>query len=147
MKEISLVDQAKMALTLKVEGNEAFKKLNYVEARDFYTKAIAQLSQIPEDDQMSLLLCNRAAAHMKLLDYSACITDCDRAIKITPSAAKAYYRRAQAHLAVGALSAASNDTQMLLRLDPNNADAISLMRVIKAGELQHTRSKLWVTFF
>lgn len=136
MKETSILDQANMALAFKEEGNNAFKQQNFTEARDFYSKAIMQLSQIPEDDQMSLLLCNRAAAHMKLLDYSACISDCDRAIKITPAALKAYYRRAQAQLAVGALSAASVDTQMLLRIDPSNAEAISLMRIVKAGEPQ-----------
>lgn len=141
MEETSIVDQATMALAFKEEGNNAFKKQNFVEAKDFYSKAIMQLGQIPEDDQMSLLLCNRAAAQMKLLDYSACISDCDRAIKINPAAVKAYYRRAQAQLAVGALSAASTDTQMLLRLDPSNADAISLMRIIKAGELRRVHTK------
>jgi tetratricopeptide (TPR) repeat protein len=123
-----------IALKLKDEGNEAFKLQNFTRARDLYSQSLVQLSSLKDGEQMSTVYCNRAAANLKLLDYAACITDCDQAIAITPGSVKALYRRAQANVALGELRKASADLTMLLRIDPNKADTISLMRTVKAGK-------------
>jgi tetratricopeptide (TPR) repeat protein len=123
-----------ISLKLKDEGNEAFKLQNFTKARDLYSHSLVQLSSLKDGEKMSTLYCNRAAANLKLLDYAACITDCDQAIAITPGSVKALYRRAQANVAVGELRKASSDLTILLRIDPNKADTISLMRTVKAGE-------------
>lgn len=123
-----------ISLKLKDEGNEAFKLQNFTRARDLYSNSLVQLSSINDGEQMSTLYCNRAAANLKLLDYAACITDCDQAIAITPGSIKALYRRAQANVALGELRKASADLTILLRIDPNKADTISLMRTVKAGK-------------
>ena len=123
-----------ISLKLKEDGNEAFKLQNFTRARDLYSHSLAQLSNLTHGEQMSTLYCNRAAANLKLLDYVACITDCDQAINITPGSMKAFYRRAQANVALSEWRKASADLTILLRIDPNKADAISLMRTVKAGK-------------
>lgn len=123
-----------ISLKLKDEGNEAFKIQNFAKARDLYSHSLVQLSSPKDGEQMSTLYCNRAAANLKLLDYTACITDCDQAIAITPGSVKALYRRAQANVALGEFRKASADLTILLRIDPNKVDTISLMRTVKTGK-------------
>lgn len=130
------VAPTRTALELKEDGNSAFNSKEYTEAKKLYTKALELLVTATDKEQMAVLLCNRAAAHLKLLDYSNCIIDCDAAIDLVPDTKKAFYRRSQAHVALGDLHRASTDLTMLLRLDPNRADAISLMRTVKAGDLE-----------
>ena len=128
------VAPTKTALELKEDGNSAFNAKEYNEAKSLYTTALERLETAPDKDQKAVLLCNRAAAHLKLLDNPNCITDCDAAINAVPDTKKAFYRRSQAHVGLGDLHSASADLTMLLRLDPNRADAISLMRTVKAGD-------------
>lgn len=135
------VAPTRTALELKEDGNSSFNAKEFSRAKSLYTQAIDRLVTTTDKEQMAVLLCNRAAAYLKLLDYSNCIIDCDAAINLVPDSKKAFYRRSQAHVALGDLHRASTDLTMLLRLDPNRADAISLMRTVKAGDLG--RRHLW----
>ena len=129
-------DSIEIALALKEEGNKAFKEQNYDLASDLYSKAINEQSKIADTEQMAILLSNRAAAYLKTQNYSHCVNDCDHAIKIAPDNMKAYYRRAQAYSALGDLKRAYSDLNVIIRMDPKKADAINLMRTVKACTYQ-----------
>ena len=126
-------DSNEIALILKEEGNKAFKAENYKLAYDLYSKAIDEQRKLTDNGPLAVLLCNRAAVHLKTQNYSECIADCDIAISINPETVKAYYRRAEAHSALGESKKAYADLQLLLRLDPKKSDAITLIRTVKAG--------------
>lgn len=87
----------------KSNGNELFKgnhinsDKKYDECIEEYTKAI-ELNDDPKC--MAIYLSNRAFAHMKMENYGLAITDADEAIKMNPSYPKAYYRKADACIAL-----------------------------------------------
>ena len=126
-------DINEIALVLKEEGNKAFKAENYKLAYDLYSKAIDEQRKLTDNGPMVILLCNRAAVHLKTQHYAECVADCDIAISINPKTAKAYYRRAEAYSALGESKKAYADLQLLLRMDPKKTDAITLIRTVKAG--------------
>jgi tetratricopeptide (TPR) repeat protein len=126
----SPLEPAHNAAQLKEDGNRAFKEQKYSVAYDSYSQAIVIEN---DNQQISILYCNRAAVHLKTHDYIACIADCNHAMKVLPST-KAYFRRAQANVFLKEIKEAFKDLSLLLRLDPKNNDAISLMRTVKAGE-------------
>jgi tetratricopeptide (TPR) repeat protein len=140
---ITPLEPVNNATQLKENGNRAFKDQNYSVAYDYYSQAIVIEN---DNQQMSVLYCNRAAVHLKTYDYIACVADCDLAIKILPSV-KAYFRRARANLFLKEIKEAYKDLSLLLRLDSKNSDAISLMRTVKAGEYICTRTAIYVYIY
>ena len=126
-------DSNEIALVLKEEGNKAFKEEKYKLAYDFYSKAIEEQQKLTDKGTIAILLCNRAAVHLKTQNYAQCVTDCEMAITIAPRLMKAYYRRAQAYSALGDSKKAYADLHLLLRMDSKKADVIELMRTVKAG--------------
>lgn len=69
----------------------------YDAAVDEYSKAIALKLNSPKS---AVYFANRAFAHMKLENYGLAIADSDEAIKLDPNYAKAYYRKADANIAL-----------------------------------------------
>ena len=65
-----------------------------------YKMAIRSYSKslLTESDHATTL-CNRAMAFLKDGDYTNCIKDADKAIRLEPYYVKAYHRRGKAHLA------------------------------------------------
>lgn len=116
--------------TLKQRGNQAFKDGDLTSAKSLYTDAIRLADKSSE--VCATLLCNRAACHIKLLDWALCIEDCTAAIAINPSMSKALYRRALAFEATNEYSRSFLDLNTLLRYDPKNNEAINLMRKVKS---------------
>ncbi|KPM39796.1 hypothetical protein AK830_g6797, partial [Neonectria ditissima] len=116
----------------KDRGNECFKIKGYADAKEFYTKGIAILSQEerkrsrgetanllnaaaePDSDDeiaqqravLESLYVNRAACHLALANYRSCWTDCAGAMRLNPGNVKAHYRSARALLAVGRIAEA-----------------------------------------
>jgi tetratricopeptide (TPR) repeat protein len=79
---------AHLADSLKAQGNESFRRGEFVEAEDFYTQAIQKNPGNP------LLFTNRANARLKLHRWEEAALDCNKAIEITGQNApnhKAYY--------------------------------------------------------
>jgi serine/threonine-protein phosphatase 5 len=74
-----------------------FPEGNYDQAIDEYTKAIALKLNSPKS---AVYFANRAFAHMKLENYGLAIADCEDSIKLDPNYAKAYYRKADANIAL-----------------------------------------------
>ncbi|EAU92339.1 hypothetical protein CC1G_00558 [Coprinopsis cinerea okayama7 len=75
---------------LKLEGNELYKKNQYEKASLKYTEAIEK------DPTNHILLANRAAAYLATNQYVDAAWDCQQAIALDPSYAKAWSRLAAA---------------------------------------------------
>ena len=54
----------------------------------------------PDSTKSAIYYSNRAICHIKMDNYGLAISDADLAIKLDPSYAKAYYRKADAHIAL-----------------------------------------------
>ncbi|XP_030854758.1 stress-induced-phosphoprotein 1 [Strongylocentrotus purpuratus] len=67
---------AEEALKLKEQGNAEYKKKNFDEAIELYTKAFGK------DGTNLSCITNRAAAHFEKKDYSACREDCLKAVDL-----------------------------------------------------------------
>jgi tetratricopeptide (TPR) repeat protein len=77
---------------LKDAGNKQFASGNFEEAVKQYTMAI----EITIEQPNHIYFANRANAYLEMANFEECIKDCDQAIKIDPTFAKAYYRKAKA---------------------------------------------------
>ena len=98
---------------------------------------------------LATLLCNRAAAGLKLKRWHDVIEDCTASLRIshtqyhsqgssgdseqmssspTATTAKLYYRRARALEMIGDADGAVRDMKRVLELEPNNASALHCMR-------------------
>ncbi|CAG8537095.1 10334_t:CDS:10 [Funneliformis caledonium] len=70
------------------EGNELFKKNEFVKAVTSYTEAIKRNEKDPR------AYSNRAACYTKLMAYPEALKDCETCISLDPSFVKAYIRKA-----------------------------------------------------
>lgn len=100
---------------LKEEGNACVRSDKYLEAYDFYTRAI-QL-----DGRNAVYYCNRAAClnHLGTRPMEA-IEDCKMALKIDPSYSKAYGRMGLAYANMGKFQEARECYQKALTMEPSN---------------------------
>ncbi|KAF8257306.1 hypothetical protein EI94DRAFT_1671024 [Lactarius quietus] len=105
------------AAASKEKGNAAFKAGDYPAAIGHYTNAaIAD----PSDPTYFL---NRAAAYLKLSKYEDAERDCTAVLNLSKRSVKAFFRRAQARVALQKLGEAHNDLQWALKIEPKN-DAV-----------------------
>lgn len=89
-----------LAKSFKEEANAKFASNNFRDARELYSKGIDVLKG--DDNQLkATLYANRAAAAWQLHDYVACVDDCQAALILDPTYAKAYTRRYKAQLELG----------------------------------------------
>lgn len=100
----------------RLQGNESFKAEKFHEAIDFYSKAI-------ELEPSPTLYCNRAFAYLKVELPGGALADANEAISIDPGFAKAYYRKASAHLFMGRFVEALADFDVVRKLVPGDLDA------------------------
>ena len=114
------------AMAAKVEGNDHFKKQNYSEATECYTQALSLCP--PPSPQAAIFLKNRAQCWLNLQECDKALTDCVAALHITPSDVKTLYRHSQALEKTGKLVEAFRQLQVLLRIDPQNKEAVQMAR-------------------
>jgi len=105
---------------LKVLGNEAFVKNDFVSAEGYYTQAIDMLQSVSPDSvknnsesesesvatnasNLAILLTNRSATRINLGRYEQGLEDAQAAIEYSPSWVKAYYRKSIALEKLGRL--------------------------------------------
>jgi tetratricopeptide (TPR) repeat protein len=100
------------------EGNDAFKNGNWDSAAKLYTKAINL--QKTEDKDLVIFLKNRAAAYLKLKNYDAAVSDCDKSLEIVPNDPKALYRHCQVLECLERYEEAYRGATQIFKDDPNN---------------------------
>ena len=72
------------------QGNKFFSKKQYIEAIECYTKGIEE-----EEDDIHLILSNRALSHFYLQDYSGSLRDCIEICRIKSDWFKGWFRLSQ----------------------------------------------------
>ncbi|XP_068958571.1 tetratricopeptide repeat protein 1 [Petaurus breviceps papuanus] len=126
---------------LKEEGNEQFKKGEYVEAESSYSRAIQTCPACYQKDR-SVLFSNRAAARMKQDKKDAAINDCSKAIELNPSYIRAILRRAELYEKTDKLDEALEDYKSVLEKDPSIYQAgEACMRLPKQIEERNEKLK------
>lgn len=124
-----------VAQNYREQGNEAARELRWIDAKEFYTKAIAVLFakedkwEKPEDmaeeqklwrqvEEASYI--NRALCNLELGNYRSCTLDCASTLKLNPKNIKAFYRSAMACFKLEKLDEAADAAKRGLALDPDN---------------------------
>ncbi|XP_037654811.1 tetratricopeptide repeat protein 1 isoform X2 [Choloepus didactylus] len=126
---------------LKEEGNEQFKKGDYIEAERSYGQALQTCPSCFQKDR-SILFSNRAAARMKQDKKELAISDCSKAIHLNPSYIRALLRRAELYEKTDKLDEALEDYKSILEKDPSVHQAReACMRLPKQIEERNERLK------
>lgn len=126
---------------LKEEGNEQFKKGDYIEAESSYSRALQMCPSCFQKDR-SILFSNRAAARMKQDKKEMAINDCSKAIQLNPSYIRAILRRAELYEKTDKLDEALEDYKSILEKDPSIHQAReACMRLPKQIEERNERLK------
>ncbi|XP_050168228.1 tetratricopeptide repeat protein 1 [Myiozetetes cayanensis] len=108
----------KESTMLKEKGNEQFKKGDYGEAEDSYTKALQICPACFQKDR-AVLFSNRAAAKMKQDKTEAALSDCTKAVELDPHYIRALLRRAELYEKTEKLDEALEDYKAILEKDPS----------------------------
>nr|GME07068.1 SET and MYND domain-containing protein 4 isoform X1 [Ipomoea batatas] len=108
------------ASELKLQGNECFSRGDYPKALHFYTQALRFAPTNSNDTEKNLaamLYVNRASALHKMGLIVECLQDCDRALAIFPTYAKAWFRRGKANASLGNFEDAIQDLNVSLKME------------------------------
>eukprot|EP01102_Stenamoeba_stenopodia_P003771 TRINITY_DN13913_c0_g1_i1.p1 TRINITY_DN13913_c0_g1~~TRINITY_DN13913_c0_g1_i1.p1 ORF type:complete len:499 (-),score=136.49 TRINITY_DN13913_c0_g1_i1:9-1505(-) len=101
------------------KGTEEYKKGNYNEAIQFYTKALECDPNALTRDVEIALYGNRTAAYVMLEKWTEALRDAQIVIGKDPQNSKAYMRAAKAYLKKGDLLQAKEAYKKFYELDPN----------------------------
>lgn len=101
--------------TYKEKGNEAFKRSEWDEAIDHYTKAI-RLGE--KHSELPVFYKNRAAAYLKTEAFERAYNDCTKSLELRSNDQKALFRRVQALEAMERYEEAFRDAKTILNNDP-----------------------------
>ncbi|NXD08069.1 TTC1 protein, partial [Nothocercus nigrocapillus] len=118
MPEEEKQTRRKESTTLKEKGNEQFKKGDYGEAEDYYTRALQICPACFQKDR-AVLFSNRAAAKMKQDKTEAALSDCSKAVELDPNYIRALLRRAELNEKTEKLDEALEDYKTILEKDPS----------------------------
>ncbi|NWI18763.1 TTC1 protein, partial [Crypturellus soui] len=118
MPEEEKQTRKKESTTLKEKGNEQFKKGDYGEAEDSYTRALQICPACFQKDR-AVLFSNRAAAKMKQDKTEAALSDCSKAVELDPNYIRALLRRAELYEKTEKLDEALEDYKTILEKDPS----------------------------
>ncbi|XP_066024237.1 tetratricopeptide repeat protein 28-like [Pocillopora verrucosa] len=106
------------------EGNEAFKKGDFINAIHFYTKGIKM--NCNEKELKAKLHNNRAIAHFKLGNHQESLRDAEAAIELNPTFLKAIVRGTTACVELKRFEEAITWCDKGLAIDKNNRILLSL---------------------
>ncbi|KAK6435734.1 HSP70/90 co-chaperone [Oleoguttula sp. CCFEE 5521] len=137
--------RAEIAENFKTQGNEAVREKRWLDAREFYSKALAALKgpkvpagasqaelemKVEEVDEVAeekrerglaeSCHANRAMCQLEMKNYGSCNRDCAAALKLNSHNLKAWYRAASACLALDKLPEALDACECGLRVEPAN---------------------------
>jgi tetratricopeptide (TPR) repeat protein len=97
----------------KGRGMAAFRTGDLTEASSAFTAALANIDEFEAPEAAAALYLNRAAIDLKEGRASGAMQNCDCAMECEGGNAKALYRRAQAHAALGDAEGARADVEAL----------------------------------
>ncbi|NXN30841.1 TTC1 protein, partial [Nycticryphes semicollaris] len=119
MPEEEKQKRRKESTMLKEKGNEQFKKGDYGEAEDSYTKALQICPACFQKDR-AVLFSNRAAAKMKqeCFKLNSVLWFCFLAVELDPNYIRALLRRAELYEKTEKLDEALEDYKAVLEKDP-----------------------------
>ncbi|GAB7347610.1 hypothetical protein MBLNU459_g4485t1 [Dothideomycetes sp. NU459] len=137
--------RAENAQNFREQGNEHARTKNWIDAREFYNKALGALKlpqqpQDPEEGPAELVVVeldeeeearkereieeashtNRALCNLEMKNYGSCNRDCAAALRLNPRNVKAWYRSATACLALDKLPEAKDACDRGLEVDAAN---------------------------
>lgn len=118
---------------LRTQGNEFVKKGNFAEAVEAYNKAL----EAGAGPSHHLLLGNRSLALLKLGRAEDAWYDADAAVRVDPTYAKGYYRRALSEVERGFVASALESLAEARRVDP----ADKALRTLEADLQKQMRAK------
>jgi hypothetical protein len=98
----------------KEDGNDHFKKGDYVAAIKCYTRCLGY------NPRNAIVLSNRAMAHLKMKEFGKAEKDASLALQFEPQHVKSYARRASARNALGKHRLAILDMEVALEFEPTN---------------------------
>ncbi|KAF0915168.1 hypothetical protein E2562_034080 [Oryza meyeriana var. granulata] len=137
------------AVEYKEKGNQFVKmgRKHYVDAVDCYTKAIAQMEPLQPGPcpDASVLFANRAHVNLLLGNHRRALDDANRAVQLSPSNVKAYYRAAKAAFALGLLPEAAFFCRRGLEQDPANEELKKLLAQVDAKQSEQDRHRAKVS--
>nr|POE93471.1 hsp70/hsp90 co-chaperone cns1 [Quercus suber] len=156
--------RAEIAANFKTQGNELVQVKKWLDAREFYTKALQALhgpvqpQPQPQDPAAGAKVieldehaeeateralaeachANRALCNLEMKNYGSCNRDCAAALRLNPLNVKAWYRAGAACLALDKLPEALDACANGLAADPASAALRSLRTRIHAREATQT---------
>ncbi|XP_028134184.1 serine/threonine-protein phosphatase 5 isoform X1 [Diabrotica virgifera virgifera] len=110
-------EDAKIAEKYKSEANEYFKKQDFDNAIELYTKAIEK------NPTVAIYYANRSFAYLKTECFGYALTDASKSVELDKTYVKGYYRRAAAHMSLGKFKEALKDYEYVTKVRPNDKDA------------------------
>jgi len=121
---------------LKEKGNTEFKSGNYEEALKKYSEAI---EMDPNNKNLAAVLySNRATVLLKMKKHREAIADCNKAIELNETYAKAFIKRAEIRMELEEYLEAGNDFKQAKQLDPSSA--ANLGQRIQEADREHKKS-------
>ncbi|KAI9696856.1 MAG: hypothetical protein M1820_008010 [Bogoriella megaspora] len=139
--------RAEQAENFRQQGNEQAKFKNWLDAREFYTKAIGVLKAPPktleerleempdmeiveideeaeakkEKEVEEACYANRALCNLELKNFRSCNFDCAATLRLNPKNSKAWYRSASACLALDKIPEAKDACSRGLQAEASNS--------------------------
>lgn len=117
----------------RAAGAAAFAAGRWAEAAGYYSASLrwAEEGTTTGAEVASRLYCNRALCFAKLGRHQHALADSTCAVGLDARFAKAFYRRALAHQALGDVNAAATDAQQALQLQKQDgADAAAVKKLL-----------------
>ena len=141
----------------KAQGNEHFKAKRDAEAIEAYQRGIGLLATPgvatapPTAGSALLVSChtNAAACHVRLEQWEAAVSSAASALAVDATNVKALFRRGVACSRLGRMAQAKADLTAVVRADPKNRDARTVLEVVVAAlkeEKESERARLSKAF-
>ncbi|RNA04064.1 tetratricopeptide repeat 1, partial [Brachionus plicatilis] len=108
------------ALECKQSGNDLYKQNKFLEALEFYTKAL-RLCPLDFSKERSVFYSNRSLCFLKLQDNDRCIAECSKSLELDASFIKPLLRRAECYQLMDKLDESLVDYKKLAELEPKNS--------------------------
>ncbi|XP_038895096.1 SET and MYND domain-containing protein 4 isoform X3 [Benincasa hispida] len=131
------------ALELKRQGNQCFLKGDYANALVYYSQAlqVAPMNAVDMDKNLvATLYVNRASVLHKMDMQLECLRDCNRALQISSTYAKAWYRRGKANVSMENFDDAICDFQISKHVEVSFNGKKQIDDELKVIQHHHNRS-------